>query len=125
MKKATQGWPSCCAIAALSMHLLDAGEQPAARAVGRLDEVPDFGKVARRVARRFAYPAGKSHAHPMAAALGSDVRQLGLEPLDVGLLARSAALRHLARHLFEKLIGREIADRFEVTLIVRKLQLDE
>src|SRR2546426_8580947 len=86
MKKATPGWPLFSAASARSMHLLDAGEQPAARAVGGLHEVPHFFEAGRRRAGRLAHAAGEAHARPVPVALGRHLEQIGIESLDVGLL---------------------------------------
>src|SRR6185295_3442467 len=95
MKKATQGWPSWPAAGRLSMHLLDAGEQPAARVVGGLDEVPHLGESDRRRARRLAHAAREPHARPVALALGGELDQIRIQGLDIGLLAFAAALGNI------------------------------
>src|SRR5688500_12936603 len=98
MKKATRRWPANPAAGPGSMHLLDPGEQPAARAVDRLGQVPDLREALRAAVGRLAHPAGKAHARPVPVALGGHLDELGVERHDVGLLARLAAL---ARELGE------------------------
>src|SRR5687767_11889345 len=126
MKKATQGWPLWRARARRrSMHLLDAREQPAARAVGRLDQVPYLGEVCRGGARRLACLAREPHAYPVAVAFGRHVGDLGLEVLDVGLLALCAARQDVPRELTEHLVGGEFPDVVEAAAVVGELQADE
>src|SRR5205814_4773902 len=57
-----------------SMHLLDAGEEPAARAVGGLHEVPYFFEAHGVGARRLAHHAGEAHRGPVLAAFARDLR---------------------------------------------------
>src|SRR6266404_7826339 len=70
-KRPPRGWPLPWA-ASRSMHLLNAGEQPTARAVGRLDEVPDLLEAHRLGIRRLAHHAGEAHARPVLVLLGRE-----------------------------------------------------
>src|SRR5688572_33115802 len=87
MKKATRGWPCRRPAPRRSMHLLDAGEQPAARAVGGFHEVPNLGKSLRLRAGSFAHRAREAHACPVLAALRGDLEQLRVKPAHLGLAA--------------------------------------
>src|SRR5688572_11635582 len=89
-----------------STHLLDAGEQPAARAVSRLHEVPDLGEGLRCRAGRFAHRPGEAHARPVLRALGDDLEQLGVQPFNLSMLAATGVLAQLLEELF----GGELTD---------------
>src|SRR5687767_1320342 len=125
MKKATRGWPSCLAELRRSMHLMDAGEQPAAGSVDRLDEVPHLLEALGRRAGRLAHRPGETHARPVAGALRGDFEQVGVERHDVGALGRAGALGYVPAQLLEQLGGGELADLVELRAVVRELQLDE
>src|SRR5688572_21732032 len=125
MKKATRGWPSCLAELRRSMHLLDAGEQPAAGSVDRLDEVPHLLEARGGRAGRLSHRPGETHARPVAAALRGELEQLGVERLDVGVLCRTGALGDVAAQLLEQLGRGELADLVDLRGVVCDLQLDE
>src|SRR5204862_89219 len=55
------------------MHLLDAGEEPAARAVGRLHEVPYFFESHRLGVRCLAHHAGEAYGGPVLAAIAGEL----------------------------------------------------
>src|SRR5258708_13564865 len=76
-KRPPRGWPLPW-VASRSMHLLNAGEQPAARAVGRLDEVPHFLEAHRLGARGLAHPAGEAHPRPVLVGLGPALAKYGV-----------------------------------------------
>src|SRR5258706_3575866 len=77
-----------------SVHLLDAGERPAARAIHRLGEGPDFLEALGLTGGRLADRAGEAHARPMLFPLGRDPGQGGVERGPRGMLAPPPAPRH-------------------------------
>ena len=72
-------------------------------------------------ARRLAHRAGEAHARPVPVALGDELEQVRLEPHHVGLLLRAQILLQLV----VELVGGELADVLESTVVVRRLQLEE
>src|SRR5258706_7024667 len=106
-----------------SVHLLDAGERPAARATHRLGEVPDFLEALGLAGGRLADRAGEAHARPMLVALGRDLEQVGVEREHVGMLARAAASEHVALELLEELGAGEFTQLLQLALVVGDLQL--
>src|SRR5260221_12532251 len=104
-KRPPRGWPLPW-VASRSMHLLNAGEQPAARAVGRLDEVPHLFEAHRLGARGLAHHAGEAHAGPALVGLGGELEKIGVQRHAVGMLTGGLPLR--AKHA-ENLAGGELA----------------
>ena len=84
------------------MHLLDAGELPALRAVDRLGEIPYFLEAGGRLARRLAHGAREAHARPVLVALGHDFQQVGVQGRHIGLLLLAAARLHIFLEFFEQ-----------------------
>src|SRR5260221_14642761 len=107
-----------------SMHLLDAGEQPAAGAVDRLHQVPHLAERRRLRAGPLALLAREADARPVLAVFGRQIEQPRLEAADVGLLPADTRL-HVVLQRFEQLRRGDLADLLEVAAIVGELQLDE
>src|SRR5256886_15815429 len=123
-KRPPRGWPFRTSGYA-SMRLLYAGEEPAARAVGWLDEVPHLFEAPRRRARRLAHHAGEAHARPMLVVLGRHLEQVRIERDHIGLLRLGAARENVLTELVEHLARGELADPFQLPDIVGNLQLHE
>src|SRR5438067_610939 len=83
------------------------GAQPAARAIGRLDEVPDLLEAHRFGAGRLAHPAAEAHARPVLVLLGGELEEIGVERDDIGVLARGL---HVAAQLVVHLARGELAN---------------
>src|SRR5207247_2440817 len=127
-KRPPRGWPLRLR-AARSMHLLNAGEQPAARAVARLDEVPYLLEAHRLGARWLAHHAREAHARPLLVLLAlTPARQRAHDHHDGQCqqrnendAAKAAAAEEIAEQAAQRESAQDATEHSPATSLLRRL----